>query len=499
MYEYSLASFSEVFLKSLKRSAPTPVVSTRSSNILTVLTADVYEYVLISLFEILKLMYAFHMAISIVRNNGQVDPQILDFIINGNISLEKGAIANHFPKWFPEQGGQDIQKLKTLDELFAHIVEDISENEDIWSTFYNDTAPEVAEIPLGYESKLDSLRRVALLRCFRPNSLFLTPRKYVIDQIGPVYAKFPIVNYSTLVDSSTPTTPVLFILSPGDESGGGRSDRVRSIALGQDQDEPATQMLQQGASRGHWVILQNCHLLTSFLKDLEKLIEKLTLRPHPDFRVWLTSDPCDKFPVGLLQRAQKVVTEPPSGLQLSIRQSFSTITEEQFEECPHFAFKPLVYVLAFFHAVIQERRKYGKIGWNVPYDFNNSDFTVSMKLLSTYLTKAFDNQDTLLAWGSICYLIGEAMYGGRVTDQYDRRVLMTYLDEYMGDFLFDDFQVFHFFQSEQTSYDLPEGKTLLDFTTSIDQLPAITSPDIFRLKKISPSFSDKSLIIFYLQ
>jgi dynein heavy chain len=52
MYEYSLASFSEVFLKSLKRSAPTPVVSKRITNILTVLTADVYEYVLISPLEI---------------------------------------------------------------------------------------------------------------------------------------------------------------------------------------------------------------------------------------------------------------------------------------------------------------------------------------------------------------------------------------------------------------------------------------------------------------
>ena len=56
-------------------------------------------------------------------------------------------------------------------------------------------------------------------------------------------------------------------------------------------------------------------------------------------------------------------------------------------------FRPLVYVLAFFHAVVQERRKYGRLGWNVPYDFNESDFEVCMQILDTYLTKSFDNKD----------------------------------------------------------------------------------------------------------
>lgn len=58
------------------------------------------------------------------------------------------------------------------------------------------------------------------------------------------------------------------------------------------------------------------------------------------------------------------------------------------DDCPSAHFRPLVYSLAFFHAAIQERQKYGKIGWNVKYDFNDSDFQISMDCLNTYLAKA---------------------------------------------------------------------------------------------------------------
>ena len=88
-----------------------------------------------------------------------------------------------------------------------------------------------------------------------------------------------------------------------------------------------------------------------------------------------------------MQKSLKVVTEPPNGLKLNMKSSFSKITQQQMDSCPHFAYKPLVYVMAFFHAVVQERRKYGKVGWNVGYDFNESDFRVSLSLMSFYLTK----------------------------------------------------------------------------------------------------------------
>lgn len=99
---------------------------------------------------------------------------------------------------------------------------------------------------------------------------------------------------------------------------------------------------------------------------------------------------------------------------MNMRASYSQLTDATLENCPHSAFRPLLYVLCFYHAVLQERRKFGKIGWNVSYAFNESDLLISRQLLSLYLTKAYEDGDDTIPWGSLKYLIGDAMYGGCV-------------------------------------------------------------------------------------
>lgn len=120
-------------------------------------------------------------------------------------------------------------------------------------------------------------------------------------------------------------------------------------------------------------MLQNCHLLTKWLKTMGAIIDNIQ-KPSKDFRLWLTTEPTDEFPLGILQKSLKVVTEPPDGLGANIRQIYTRMTPENLEESARPEFKSLIYVLAFFHATIQERKKFGKIGWNIKYDFNESDF-----------------------------------------------------------------------------------------------------------------------------
>lgn len=498
MYEYSLSSYStDVYEFSLSKSEHSKMFDGRLQNIIDYLTYRCYTYTCNGLFEEHKLTFSMLINCKILEEEGNLNQSEFDFFLKGNVSLDKLAYEKPFT-WISDQGWKDLLKLPTLEtddqNPFLTIADDVIYNEVAWKEWYDFDDCENRPLPLGYEEKLTTFQKICLLKCFRVDRIMRAVTKFITKTLGERFVKPPVLDYQDIFNGSTNISPIVCMISPGYDPASDiiklaekLNKRYKSISLGQGQGKKALDMLEKGMTKGHWVILQNCHLLVKWMKNVEKILNSMEKeRVHKEFRLWLTTEVSPEFPLAILQRALKVVTEPPNSLQLNMMTSFSQVSDEQFDSCLHPAFKPLIYVLSYFHAVIQERRKYGKIGWNVPYDFNRSDFDVSFSLMNTYLTKAFQYNDPV-PWDSLKYLVGEAMYGGRVTDDFDRRILITYLNEYMGDFLFDTFQPYYFFMDEHRNYALPENSittkyTLEDYKKHIDETVMVdNTPDVFGL------------------
>ncbi len=131
--------------------------------------------------------------------------------------------------------------------------------------------------------------------------------------------------------------------------------------------------LEMGHKEGHWVMLQNIHLMPSFLKDLEdKLAVYSVAGSHANFRLFLTSDPSKEIPIGLIERSIKLTNEPPAGMKANLLRAFGFFQPAEFDFQDN-KLKTILFALSYFHAVMVERRKFGPKGWNAHYNFSIGD------------------------------------------------------------------------------------------------------------------------------
>jgi len=206
---------------------------------------------------------------------------------------------------------------------------------------------------------------------------------------------------------------------------------------------------------------------------LEQMDPKQTAN---EFRLWLTSYPSDKFPVAILQNSVKITNEPPQGLRANLIGSFlmdPISNEEFFEACQNpNAFKRLLYSLCFFHAVIQERRLFGPLGWNIPYEFTQNDLRISARQLQMFI----DESPDAVQFKAIQYLTGECNYGGRVTEKQDRRLLMTLIGDYYTPEVLEEG---HSLCAEYGEFTVPPPGSLEATIEAIKTLPLVIPPGVY--------------------
>ncbi|MGH0177674.1 UNVERIFIED_CONTAM: hypothetical protein FKN15_074253 [Acipenser sinensis] len=476
MYQYSLEWFLSIFMAGISNSEGADTVEKRIVNINEYFTFSLYCNVCRSLFEKHKLMFAFLLCVRILMNEGQIDMGEWRYLLSGG--TVQNSSPNPAPDWLSERAWQDILALTGLHN-FSDLADSFTEHLDEFKGIFDSSEPHASDL-------------------------------------------------SAVFKESSPTTPLIFVLSPGTDPAADLykfaeemkfSKKMNAISLGQGQGPRAEALTHEAMERGKWVFFQNCHLAPSWMPSLERLIETIDVdkgpraealtheamergkwvffqnchlapswmpslerlietidvdKVHRDFRLWLTSLPSNKFPVSILQNSSKMTIEPPRGIKANLMKSYSSLSDDFLNSCAKAdKFKSLLLSLCFFHGNAIERRKFGPLGFNIPYEFTDGDLRICISQLKMFLDEYSETPYKVLK-----YTAGEINYGGRVTDDWDRRCILNILEDFYNASVLSEEHVYSksgIYRQISTAFDLN------GYLQYIKSLPINDTPEIFGL------------------
>ena len=438
MYQFSLKAFSVVFDCAIKKAIMNDDVEIRVNNLIDSITHQVFIYTTRGLFECDKLIFTTQMALQILQTNDEINNVELDFLLRFKPS--SGAISPF--EFITHNGWGAIKSLAAL-EAFRNLDKDIEKQPKMWQKLIEAEAPEKEKFPGDWRKK-DALQKLCMMRAIRPDRMIYAIQGFIEEKLGKKYVKYSSIPFEESFKESSPATPIFFILSPGvdplkDVEALGKKlgftkakDNFHNISLGQGQEVVAEEAMEVASKKGHWVVLENIHLVKLWLPSLEKEMEKQIEGAHQDYRLFLSSDPAPTpeshiIPSNILESSIKITNEPPTGIYSNLHKALDNFNQDTMEMCSkETEFKSILFSLCYFHAVVAERRKFGAPGWNRVYPFNTGDLIISMNVLYNYL-----EANNIVPWEDLRYLFGEIMYGGHITDDWDRRLCKYYLEEFM--------------------------------------------------------------------
>ena len=399
MYQTSLAQFIGVFQQSMQEAEKAAIPAKRISNIVDDLTFRTFLYICRGYLEIHKKIYALLLALKLQLQAEVITHDHLSCLVKGGAALDINAVKKKPKEWIKDSDWLNIMQLSMSIPLFKELPDTIARNEGAWRQWYDQEAPEVVPVP-DVEDRLDKMHRMLLVRSLRTDRTMVTADEYIEEAIGTKYIETYPLNMEKLYDEvealvdAPERTPVIFILTPGSDPtdlimglAKKKKKDVKSVSMGRGQDVFARQYLEQSVVSGGWVLLQNTHLSIGYMVELQQqmvLMENI----DPEFRVWVTAEPLPAhvvpgFPLALLQMSIKVTNEAPVGMRAGLKRSYAWVTQDMIDTVPRIEWRQLLWVLCHLHSVVQERRKFGAIGWSVAYEFNQADLTACASFCKT--------------------------------------------------------------------------------------------------------------------
>ncbi|XP_063840903.1 LOW QUALITY PROTEIN: cytoplasmic dynein 2 heavy chain 1-like [Scylla paramamosain] len=481
MYRFSLNAFQSLFHKALQIPQDGSGTEQRITSLQRTLVDLVYSYVSRSLFKADRLMFALHLVHGMYPELFQdKEWEALTGQVVTDVRADTTEMKDALPKWIDEERTSSVLLLKqTFPSLYESLkLDDLS----VWSGFARSSHCEM-DIPVQLAQKTSAFQQLLIIQAIRPDRLQSAMINFASRALGMKELSPPALNLRRLLPETSATEPILIIISPGADPSQELFDLVRStvgpssyqeVAMGQGQSERAVRLIKECATSGHWLCLKNLHLVTAWLPFLEK--ELNGLEPHKDFRLWLTAEPHVKFTPIILQTSLKITYEAPAGVKKNLQRTYDSWSPELVARGNNVNRAQALFVLAWFHAVVQERRTYIPQGWSKFYEFSLADLKAGCDILDR-LFKQEGSGD--VKWNFVHGLFENAIYGGRVDNIWDGKVLSAYL------------QIF--FNNEMVggrrptatqlikNFTLPTTVNYQDYATLIKSLPEEDDPSYFGL------------------
>lgn len=519
MYETSLDRFLTLFTRSMQRAEKAQIKWRRAHNIVAELTYTVYRYINRGLYVSNKLCFLLIMLFKILVTGGRIqNADVITFIRCGALCNESMSQCPY--NWMSRSQWRNIVAMSRRVHFFRGLCSEINQAEAEWQKWINCKAPEATAVPF-YEGDLQkfleygAFMRTLLVRAVREDRATIAVKNVIhyVQRLAPeenaasdglpaLGPKFVAPVTDTLNDcylDSDNVTPILFLLSAGTDPtemvinlSRKQRRKVEVVSMGEGQETPAIAAFKQCAQTGNWVLLQNCHLCTDFMSRLESLLLFYANNTatgaatgsglHERFRLFLTAETNRDFPINLLQRSVKFTCEAPRGMCASMMSSFSsTVDQEKLERLDDPRWRQLIYTTCFLHSAVIERRKYGAIGWSIPYEFNTSDLQVSLAFLEKHMYSELNFQ-------AIRYMIGSVHYGGKITDLWDRELFQQMVENWVGrstlsgSFAFNPPELLETTPGEEEfQYTVPKLTDLEAYRTFISEFPSTNSPELLGL------------------
>nr|XP_045615668.1 dynein axonemal heavy chain 7-like isoform X1 [Procambarus clarkii] len=463
MYQFSLSWYINLYISVIETTGKSSVLERRLKLLQESLVCRVHSAVVCGLSAAHRLPYTFLIALHVLRVSGGVDASEEAWLNHMMASRSSGAVT--VPDWLHPSLVPSWPHLHDLMALpsFQGLEVSLKQEGATWGKVVSSNLPEKSLLPRPW-NHLSHIPWLILISALRQDKITWAVKMIIEEVLGPQFVSPPPADINRYLEapvtvkisSHAPViprapVPLLLVTTAGVDAleevmllaGQKPQVTLTNVSLGQGQSGVAEAAVSVSACEGGWVVLQNLHHALDWLPTLANIITRLYTNTtksnsrsdngtlNPNFRLILTTEPTDEFPVSLLRGVEKLYIDSPGDAYHALQEAIATLIRHashlQFEveedEIEAATYR-LLYGLCTFHTVVSERGRHGHLAWASPPTFTNVDLTLA---LSVVISSAEDGQQ--VDPETLEYLVGQVFYGGRVKRTEDQQVITSILKD----------------------------------------------------------------------